>query len=52
MIPKTERLERLKENIDFYDFELTEEEVEQIRKLDKGQRMVDTLLVNIFNPKN
>jgi 2,5-diketo-D-gluconate reductase A len=27
VLPKTEKIERLKENIDFFDFKLSEEEI-------------------------
>ena len=34
VIPKSSKIERMKENINIFDFELTEEEIEEIRKLD------------------
>jgi diketogulonate reductase-like aldo/keto reductase len=41
-IPRTSRVERLSENLDIFDFELTEEEMEQIFQLaTPGGRMTD-----------
>ena len=34
--PKSTRIERIKENIDIFDFELNEEEMKQISSLDMG----------------
>lgn len=34
VIPKSSKIEKMKENINIFDFELTEEEIEEIRKLD------------------
>ena len=34
IIPKSENLERLKENIDLFDFELTKEDIEKIETLE------------------
>ncbi len=41
VIPKTSNPERLKENIDIYNFELTDEEMKQIASLDRHQRFND-----------
>ena len=41
VIPKTSRVERLKENISIFDFELTEDEMQSISKLDRNQRFND-----------
>lgn len=38
VIPKTEKVERLKENLNVFDFELAKEEVEKIKSLDAGIR--------------
>lgn len=53
VIPKTVRKERMKENIDIFDFKLSEEEMSTIKSLDKKQtnkpphwdpdRVIDTL---------
>ncbi|CAH0690078.1 unnamed protein product [Spodoptera exigua] len=37
VIPKSTNLERLKENMDFYDFELTADEMDTLIRLDKGE---------------
>lgn len=34
VIPKSSKIDRMKENIDIFDFKLTKEEINQIRKLD------------------
>ena len=36
IIPKSENIERLKQNIDLFDFELTNEDIEKIETLDNG----------------
>lgn len=36
VIPKTKRLERLKENISIFDFQLSQDEMKMIRTLDQG----------------
>lgn len=41
VIPKTERIERLKENLSLFDFELTKEQMELISGLDRNQRFND-----------
>jgi len=40
-IPKTRGIERLKENFNFRDFNLSEDEIKKIRSLDKGLRTCD-----------
>lgn len=37
VIPKTENIERMKENIDIFDFRLSDEEMKAIEKLDMGK---------------
>ena len=39
IIPKSENLERLKQNIDLFDFELTPKDLEKIETLDKGKSL-------------
>lgn len=41
VIPKTSRPARLKENLDIYDFELSDEEMKQVASLDRHQRFND-----------
>ncbi len=41
VIPKTSRPERLRENIDIYNFELTSDEMSSISQLDRNQRYND-----------
>ena len=38
VFPKTTNIEHMKENIDIFDFELTDDEMNKIRSLDKGIR--------------
>lgn len=38
-IPKTSHIERMNENIDVFNFELTEDEMTQISSLDQGKRL-------------
>ena len=38
MIPGSKNPDHIKENINIFDFELSEAEMNQIRALDKGQR--------------
>lgn len=38
-IPKSSHVERMKENLDVFDFELSGQEMEEIKKLDKGQNV-------------
>ena len=40
-LPRTTKFERLKENIDIFDFELNEEEVELINSLNKNYKIYD-----------
>lgn len=53
IIPKTTHRERMRENIDLFDFELTEEEINEIRWLDTGHNVTgwpsDALT---YNPQN
>ncbi|KAG4098845.1 NADP-dependent oxidoreductase domain-containing protein [Neocallimastix lanati (nom. inval.)] len=39
IIPKSTKIERMKENINILDFELTDDEMESIRKLDTGKSL-------------
>lgn len=39
IIPKTTHIERMKENIDLFDFMLTEDDLKEIRKLDTGRNV-------------
>lgn len=39
MIPKTTHKDRMKQNLDIFDFELTEEEMEQLKRLDENKSM-------------
>jgi len=39
VIPKSENPQRIRENADIFDFELTPEEIEQIKALDQGRRL-------------
>ncbi len=41
LVPKTSRIERLKENISIYDFELSESQMMAISRLDRHQRFND-----------
>lgn len=41
VIPKTSKVERLRENIELFDFELDQADMEAIRKLDRGTRYND-----------
>ena len=45
-IPKTAKLERLKENIDIYDFEIDDQDMIRIHSLARGQRLVPNLDTN------
>ena len=40
IIPKTTHIERMKENIDLFDFELTEEEISLLETLDTGVALI------------
>lgn len=48
VIPKTEKVNRLKDNFDVFDFELTKEEVDKIKTLDKGLRTIKTQDIKNF----
>ena len=53
-IPKSVHENRIKENFDVFDFELTPEEMERIRAMDRGTRFVDPsvlLYAGKFDPK-
>lgn len=39
VIPKTTHIERMKENIDIFDFDLSEEDLKKIQKLDTGHNV-------------
>ncbi len=41
IIPKTSKSERMRENLDILDFELSDDEMEAISRLDRGQRFND-----------
>lgn len=41
VIPKTSNPERLRENLDLFDFELTDDQMQQIGSLDRGRRFND-----------
>ena len=38
MIPKTSKLERLQENLDVFDFEISGEDMEKMKALDRKYR--------------
>ena len=41
VIPKSSNLAHLKENFEIFDFELTKDEMDEIKKLDKGKYYFD-----------
>ena len=45
-IPKSAKKRRLKENIDIYDFEIDDLDMERIHSLARGQRLVPNLDTN------
>lgn len=49
VIPKSVRRERLEQNIDVLDFQLTPDERAQIDQLDKGARMVNPKIFKLFD---
>jgi D-xylose reductase len=44
VMPKSERVERLKENMQIFDFRLTPDEMVQVSQLNKNQRNLDVSL--------
>ena len=52
IIPKTAKVERLGENINVYDFKLSEEEYASISALDKGARFYNPLHIPAFGWNN
>ena len=49
VMPKTEKVERLSENLDIFDFNLTQSEMEQIASLNQNIRYLDP---GVFCEKN
>lgn len=53
-MPKSERVERLQENMELFDFSLTDAEMKAITKLDRNCRFLDpavfTDAANCFQP--
>jgi len=45
-IPKSAKKRRLKENIDIYDFEIDDQDMDRIHSLARGQRLVPNLDTN------
>ena len=45
-IPKSAKKRRLKENIDIYDFEIDDQDVDRIHSLERGQRLLQNLDTN------
>ncbi|KRX08568.1 NADP-dependent oxidoreductase domain [Pseudocohnilembus persalinus] len=41
VIPKTEKIERLRENFDWRDFKMDQEDIDTLIKLDRNERIVD-----------
>ncbi len=41
VIPKTEKEERMKENIDLFDFQLSDQDMEKIKSVEKNFRFND-----------
>ena len=42
VIPKTDKIARLKENFEWFTFKLDEDDIKRIKTLDKGWRTIDT----------
>ena len=38
VIPKTSKVERLQENLELFDFDISDEDMEEIKAIDKNQR--------------
>jgi 2,5-diketo-D-gluconate reductase A len=54
VIPKSVTPERIEQNIDVFDFEITEQEIAAIEALDRGKRIgpdPDTFVVPVTNPQ-
>lgn len=47
VIPKSTHKERMKENIEIFDFELSKDDMETLRNLDKGE----SIFVNHYDPE-
>lgn len=47
VIPKSVHMDRIQENINIFDFELSEKEMAELRKLDTGKPMIG----NVQNPE-
>ncbi|MHC9531871.1 aldo/keto reductase [Dellaglioa sp. L3N] len=52
VIPKSTHKARIKENIDIFDFKLTETEIEIINKLDTNKRIADVTNINLVRRLN
>ena len=47
VIPKSTHKERMKENFEIFDFELSNDDMETLRSLDKGE----SIFVNHYDPE-